>query len=454
MNIVSEFFTTVYDWTKILQYAVVSFSVVFILVPAEKNRKGFWKPVVCFFCLFAAETLVNLALYALASVWTFLRGLHFVLAHLIIITVFTVFFCRYKPMNRIVLSSTIFITVVVLVEFGQSLADYFTGISFREIFYILADALTVLLTVVIRFCSMKDFEEIPQGSMALVLVDSAVEFLVLAATITMTGDLIAEFSEETYRMILILRIFLYGALFLNSIVTYLIMYLHSREYRNRVAADIENAQLRTNEQVFLVTDQAVEEMREFRHDMNNQLSVLRTMLKEEKYGEMNEYLSSMNIGENAQIRFADSGNSTIDSIINSEILKAQQKGIRILTVINVPEKLPFESADLGKILCNLLDNAIEATERENSGDRDVGAQVAVRGGYLYIRVTNPAPENRSGAGENLVSGTVKEEKSSHGYGHRIVERMVKKYGGQIDYSMSGGEFTADAILAMGTERTG
>ena len=454
MNIVSEFFTTIYDWTKILQFAVVSFSVVFILVPAEKNGMGFWKLAVCFVCLFAAETLVNLALYALASVWTFLQGLHFTLAHLIVLTVFTVFFCRYKPANRIILSSTIFIIVVVMAEFGQSLADYFTGISFREIFYILADALIVLFTVVIRFCSVKDFEEIPQGSMALVLVDTVAEYLVLAATITMTGDLIAESSEEAYRMILILRIFLYAALFLNSIVTYLIMYLHSREYSNRVAADIENAQLRTNEQVFLVSDQAVEEMHEFRHDMNNQLSVLRMMLQEEKYGEMNEYLSSMNIGENAQIRFAESGNSTIDSIFNAEILKAQKKGIRILAVINVPEKMPFESADLGKILCNLLDNAIEATEREKNGDRDVGAQVAVKGGYLYIRVTNPVPENRSETGENLVSGTVKEEKSLHGYGHRIVERVVKKYGGQINYSMSGGEFTADAILAMGTEKTG
>ena len=42
--------------------------------------------------------------------------------------------------------------------------------------------------------------------------------------------------------------------------------------------------------------------------------------------------------------------------------------------------------------------------------------------------------------------TSKHDTELHGYGHRIVDKLVNKYQGYIKYSIENGEFVAEAML--------
>ena len=51
----------------------------------------------------------------------------------------------------------------------------------------------------------------------------------------------------------------------------------------------------------------------------------------------------------------------IDALLNTKYSIAKENGIQFLLKIFIPEELPINQCDLGVVLGNALDNAIEAT---------------------------------------------------------------------------------------------
>ena len=67
-----------------------------------------------------------------------------------------------------------------------------------------------------------------------------------------------------------------------------------------------------------------------------------------------------------------SGNAVADAVIDFKYAAAREKGIRFDLRIFIPEMLPIDQCDLGIVLGNALDNAIEAAAlcpEEDSGSR-------------------------------------------------------------------------------------
>ena len=58
-----------------------------------------------------------------------------------------------------------------------------------------------------------------------------------------------------------------------------------------------------------------------------------------------------------------SNNSIIDSVLNLKMKEAEKKGIQIVSEICVPSNLTWNDFDATVLLCNILDNAMEATQK-------------------------------------------------------------------------------------------
>ena len=59
----------------------------------------------------------------------------------------------------------------------------------------------------------------------------------------------------------------------------------------------------------------------------------------------------------------NSGNIVIDSLIGYWYVAAKKAGIEFSVNLNIPMEMPFRGADICLILGNLLENAVEATQR-------------------------------------------------------------------------------------------
>ena len=136
--------------------------------------------------------------------------------------------------------------------------------------------------------------------------------------------------------------------------------------------------------------------------------------------------------------------------MNHETLKAASNHIQIISKIDVPAELPVTVNDLCRVLVNLLDNAMEAVVK-TEGDRIVDLSISVRGNYLVICVVNVISKDVD-RGRLKMLITTKDDARRHGYGHRIIKRIVEKYNGYVNYSIEGDEFIAEVMLDMQKEQ--
>ena len=85
-------------------------------------------------------------------------------------------------------------------------------------------------------------------------------------------------------------------------------------------------------------------------------------LKEEKYDEAIEYGSKLSSPLEVISQRSWSGNKTVDTILNTKLLEAEQKSIEVHMEVDHMVKFPLADYDLCVVLSNLFDNAIEACE--------------------------------------------------------------------------------------------
>ena len=127
--------------------------------------------------------------------------------------------------------------------------------------------------------------------------------------------------------------------------------------------------------------------------------------------------------------FSKTGNSVIDSILNLKLHEAAAKGIDIESKICIPKKLDVDSFDLTILLCNALDNAIEAAEKLEA-DKKIKILFLYNRRRLVLLVEN----NYCGTIEVRQGqlSTNKSDKYLHGIGLQNIESVVEKYCGTVD----------------------
>ena len=100
---------------------------------------------------------------------------------------------------------------------------------------------------------------------------------------------------------------------------------------------------------------------------------------------------------------------------------------------NLQGKCKIDIWDMGDILLNLLDNAIEAVENNSEENRWIKLTGIIEDNYVFIEILNPYD------GElKIVKGeikTTKEDEKNHGMGLKIVRKAAEKYGMTMDVSV-------------------
>ena len=171
------------------------------------------------------------------------------------------------------------------------------------------------------------------------------------------------------------------------------------------------------------------EFRKMKHDMKNNMIYLKELLNTDAE-KAREFLDEY-IGQNeATDEISKSENLAVDALINYKNMTAREKGITIHLESQIPAELPYESTDLSSILGNLLDNAIEATEKLEV-EKDIFVSLMYRKEKLLIKVRNPytgdLKKDRVG---NYISE--KKDRENHGIGLKSVRKVVEKYEGVME----------------------
>ena len=164
------------------------------------------------------------------------------------------------------------------------------------------------------------------------------------------------------------------------------------------------------------------ELRKIKHDISGCLETMKEIIYTEKDTEKAQHFFdelSMTLGNITTGFYCK--NSLINAIIISKSKICDKQGIRLSAEIKISETLNISDTDICRILVNMLDNAIEANEKEDK-NKFIDLSIKENDGFIYLSTRNPF------SGENIGS-TTKENKKEHGYGLRILNDFAQKYDG-------------------------
>lgn len=208
-----------------------------------------------------------------------------------------------------------------------------------------------------------------------------------------------------------------------------IIYISKKNISEKSIA-VMKKQLELQEDNLHDLEEKYDETAKLRHDIKNYISCALTMAEQTENEALIEYLRDL--AEEKLIpadNYVKTNRKVLNAVINTKYKTAKIKGIDIQCVV-MDEMKNVNNLDVSILLSNLLDNAIEACEK-NKCQSEIMLKIWIDAGYYCIELSNSVENEVLLNNPDLL--TSKEDKQLHGMGLRSVRSIVDKYNGMINF---------------------
>ena len=186
------------------------------------------------------------------------------------------------------------------------------------------------------------------------------------------------------------------------------------------------------------------EVETLRHDLKNHLFCISEYIKNQRQEDALRYIEQITGRVQRNIpHHALTEHPTLNAILDLKRMECEEHQIDLKCFIM--EKMPiFDEADLCVILSNLLDNAIEAEQRER--EREIRLSISTVGNYMHITIQNLISKSVLQSNKSLK--TSKTNVKLHGFGIQSVMQTVSKNDGMMDFYEEDCWFVADIMVKL------
>lgn len=187
-----------------------------------------------------------------------------------------------------------------------------------------------------------------------------------------------------------------------------------------------------------------EQTMEMRHDMCNHLTVLRALLRKQEYTQALQYVDTLVSQSRSITPVVRCGNQMLDIILNGTLEAALHDQVRVEVVhAAAPASLPLPDSDLASLVMNVMDNAVHAAQRTPSDERFIRLDLRIKGDFFIFCCANSMPP-----AEKAEKPKARGPLAPHGYGLKIIYRILKQAGGFSRIEADGGRFQITFALPL------
>ncbi|HCT91498.1 MAG TPA: ATP-binding protein, partial [Lachnospiraceae bacterium] len=179
---------------------------------------------------------------------------------------------------------------------------------------------------------------------------------------------------------------------------------------------VERQQTRAIQARIREMEQFYTRVRQMKHEMRGHLTNIRGMVRSRAYADLYAYISKMDENLHDFELALQTGNPVTDVIINDKRQQCLDRGIRFRTDFHYPDTEMYDAFDMGIILQNLLQNALEACQNEPKGKRFISLTGKRKGRFFLIETSNYFTGRVAWRADGLPVSTKKEAFSMHGIG--------------------------------------
>lgn len=235
-----------------------------------------------------------------------------------------------------------------------------------------------------------------------------------------------------------------SCIWLMCLIMYFVVQQMSKDNQTKLEYELMKEKEKYSKESMEIIKRSNEELREFKHDLKNYLLPLQEAMETMPQSEMVKVWEKINQKIEDVQTLIQTGNSYVDSMINTKITLARSEKVDVkCTILSKMEGI--DDLEFCTVFGNLMDNAIEA-ERKVIEKKEIIIFVEEKMGYLRLEIQNKI--EKSVLNENSSLNTTKKDTSSHGIGHKSIKRTMQKVGGALKYYETGDLFCAEAVFPI------
>lgn len=235
-----------------------------------------------------------------------------------------------------------------------------------------------------------------------------------------------------------------SCIWLMCLIMYFVVQQMSKDNQTKLEYELMKEKEKYSKESIEIIKRSNEELREFKHDLKNYLLPLQEAMETMPQSEMAKVWEKINQKIEDVQTLIQTGNSYVDSMINTKITLARSEKVDVkCTILSKMEGI--DDLEFCSVFGNLMDNAIEA-ERKVTEKKEIIIFVEEKMGYLRLEIQNKI--EKSVLNENSSLNTTKKDTSSHGIGHKSIKRTMQKVGGALKYYETGDLFCAEAVFPI------
>ena len=292
----------------------------------------------------------------------------------------------------------------------------------------------VFITKLLMFVTLYILAKIVSYKRNNALGDMKKTYLTMLYPITISGFMIVDlyflynykFPKGVLTTILILTV---AAILITC---FIVVYNQRLQRRENELAELEKQQFKNeiDMQYLNLLENKNQQMRILAHDYKNHLAAIRELGKNDQVA---EYIDKLTDEFKSTGRTCNSGNHTLDIIINKYLTECELKHIDFEYNTKLSNLSFVDDFDLVAILGNALDNALEAAEA--SSEKKIVVSTKKVNTYDTIIISNSCDTVPD---KNLKTS---KKKGEHGLGLKSISKTIKKYGGDFEW-----EYNSDSKL--------
>lgn len=350
--------------------------------------------------------------------------------------------------NEIITSDKTFEVLLNCIVIGELILEY----------AVMACLMRFSLKKIVSYYKEKDYE-INGVELMFILVPSSVGLMIcmlLRIIMISAEDGVPKLLYEKYPVLIVVI----PAILLLSLISILcgVRLFQDMICRNRERSDkvILEKQIKGMQEHMDEMERIYSGIRGMKHDMKNTLSVLQRLSAEnsaEENMKLQTYLSELNQSfEKLEVRFK-TGNTVVDTLLNMKYHEAV-RDVPDLKMdadkLLLPQGLKIHSYDIGVILGNAIDNAIEACRKLKAKEPEADAFIRLcslqKGNLLILKVENSFDGRLVQRRQDEFPITDKADKESHGVGLANIKSTAEKYQGTMDFKVMDRVFILSVMM--------
>lgn len=190
-------------------------------------------------------------------------------------------------------------------------------------------------------------------------------------------------------------------------------------------------------------EEAVSVAKQNRHDIRHHNALILEYLECGDIDKAKEYLNEQNedFKETALREFCK--NPVANAILRVYERRARSSNITFAVVCDISQNLPLTAPELGAMLSNILENALEACEKSKFSDKHIALRTETDEERLLIELRNTIS-----AETQFEDGIPLSQKENGGTGTKSVAEIVNRHKGMVSFSQEKDEFFTRIVLPL------